>query len=295
MRPSRLSLKEWAGVFERTARASLDDNVPLIASALAYSSFLAIPSALLLVLGVFSLLAEPGTIVRLIDHLETVVPAEAANLLEDGLRRLQASERAGVAIALVGGVLALWSLSGAMSSYMTGLNIAYERKDRRGFVRRRLVALLMIGCVGAAVVPISVFLVFGPMVERSLGDWLEIEGALKYVWWTVQWPVLLAGLLVAFEAMYWLGPDLDEKRWRPISAGSLTAALAWLALSGGLALYAAEFGSFNKTWGTLSAVIVTLIWLWASGLALLFGAELNRELERLPWRSGSAGRSAGRS
>jgi membrane protein len=290
-RPKRSSrLRDWLTVARITFGATRRDNIPMIASALAYSSFFAIPSVALLAVGAFTLIANPSTITQLMHHFNAVMPTQATDLLGSSLHRLQRQHSAGVAILAAGAVLALWSTTGAMSAYMTGLNLAYRRRDHRGFVRRRLVALAMVACVGAAVVLMAGLLIFGPVIERYLGNALGIQSSLKYLWWALQWPILIAGLLVAFETMYWLGPDLKRRRWRVLSPGSVVAVAVWLAVSGALAVYTAEFGSYNKTWGTLSAVIVTLIWLWLGGIALLFGAELNAELERKS-PVGSAGRS----
>jgi membrane protein len=103
---------------------------------------------------------------------------------------------------------------------------------------------------------------------------------LNIAWWIVQWPILLAGLLVAFATLLYIGPDVEEPKWEFLTPGSLVAAVLWLAASGLFAVYTATFSSYNKTWGTLSAVIVTLTWLWITGMALLLGAEINAEAER---------------
>jgi membrane protein len=123
-------------------------------------------------------------------------------------------------------------------------------------------------------------LIFGPPIEHYLGRALGIEGLLGYVWWAAQWPILLVGLLAAFATLFYLGPNVQHRRWSLLSLGSALAVIVWLALSGLFAFYTSHFGSYNKTWGSLAAVIVMLVWLWLSGLALLFGAEVNAESER---------------
>ncbi|MGA9761687.1 MAG: YihY/virulence factor BrkB family protein [Gaiellaceae bacterium] len=281
MRPesARSTPREWLGIFRRAFFATRRDNIPMIASALAYSSFFAIPAVALLAIGTFALFASPATIEQLMHNFQAVMPAQATDLLGGSLQRLERRHGESALIVALGGALALWSTTSAMSTYMTGLNIAYASTERRGFVRRRLIALAMVAFIGAAVALTTGLLIFGPLIERHLGSALGIQGVLKYVWWAAQWPILVAGLLAAFEILYRLGPDLELPQ-RLFSAGSLVAVAVWLAASGALAVYTATFGSYNKTWGTLSAVIVTLLWLWLSGLALLFGAELNAELGR---------------
>jgi membrane protein len=100
------------------------------------------------------------------------------------------------------------------------------------------------------------------------------------VWWTAQWPILILGLLLSFAAIYYLGPNVDHPRWQFLSIGPVVSVLIWLVASGGFAFYVSQFGSYNKAWGSLAAVIIMLTWLWISALALLFGAEVNAEAER---------------
>jgi membrane protein len=275
-----LSARDYAAVLKRAVKEALDDDIPLIAGALAYSAFLAIPASLLLAVGLFTLVAGPGTIDSLIDRLEGVIPADAARLLNDSLQRLDNQPGASIAITIVGFALALWSATGAMNALMTGINIAYDRKDKRSFLRKRGLAVVMVVCVAFAVLLVFGLLVLGPHLSRWIGDAVGAEDATVWVWWVAQWPVLVLGLLLVFAVLLYFGPDVDQPHWRFISPGSLVAATIWLIASGAFAFYSAEFGSFNKTWGSLSAVIVMLIWLWLSGLALLFGAEVNAEVER---------------
>ena len=105
-------------------------------------------------------------------------------------------------------------------------------------------------------------------------------GVLNIVWWVAQWPILLAGLLVAFATLLYLGPDVEHRKWEFLTPGSLVAAVLWIGASGLFAIYTATFASYNKTWGSLAAVIVMLTWLWITGMAFLLGAEINAEAER---------------
>ena len=279
-RSRRLSRHEWVAITKRAGKATIDDNMPMIAQALAYSTFMAIPSVLLVILGVFTLFAGPQTITALMDHFSSVMPQQATKLLGDSLVRLSTHPSAGITVTLVGFVLAVWSTTGAMTSYMAGLNIAFEREETRSFLRKRVTALVMVGCIGAAFVLVAVLLIFGGPIQHYLGQALGIEGFLGYVWWAAQWPILLLGLLAAFATLLYLGPNLDQPRWRLLSIGTAVAVVVWLAVSGLFAFYTAHFGAYNKTWGSLAAVIVMLTWLWLTSLALLFGGELNAEAER---------------
>jgi membrane protein len=275
-----LPKRAWPGILFRAAKKTAADNMPMIAAALAYASFLAIPSILLVALGVFTLVAGPDTITNLMNHLGTFMPGQATSLLEDSLRRLEGRSSASLAMLVVGLVLAVWSITSAMTNYMTGVTIAYAREDRRGFVRKRLTALVLAAAIGLAFVLVSVLLILGPVIEHAVGSALGIEPVLRWAWWVAQVPILVVGLLAAFATLLWLGPDVERPRWRLVSAGSVVAALAWLATSVGFAIYTSKFGSYNKTWGSLAAVIIMLTWLWLTALSLLYGAEVNAEADR---------------
>jgi membrane protein len=164
---------------------------------------------------------------------------------------------------------------------MTALNLAYERKDGRSFVHKRLVAMGLVAVIGLAFLLVAVLLIFGPVLERLVASHAGgASGAVGWIWWIAEWPILVAGLLAAFSTLLYFGPDVAHRHWYFVTPGSVFAAVVWLAASGGFAFYTSSFGSYNKTWGSLAAVIVMLTWLWLAGIALLLGAELNAEAER---------------
>ncbi len=274
-------LRRARTVLVRAAKDSLDDDVPMIAQALAYSLFLAIPASLLVVLGVFSLVADPSTIESLIDRARTVMPTEAATLLQDSLRRTSESKGSGVAMTVIGLALAFWTTTSAATGLMKGLTVTYDRADERKFVHKRFLALLIVLALVVGMGLVVGLLVLGPHLERWIGDAADLPTLTAWLWWGLQWPILIGGLLVAFGVVLYLGPDVDQPEWKWITPGAVTALVIWLIASVGLAFYSAHFGSYEKTWGTLSAVVVTLLWLWLSSAALLFGAEINAETRRL--------------
>jgi membrane protein len=276
-----LSFRDWRAIGIRAVKEFLDDNGTMLASALAYSTFFAIPSVLLVVVGVFTLVAGPETITSLIGHFSNVMPGQAASLLGGSLHRLDAHPSTGIAMTVVGFVLAIWSTTGAMTSYMTALNLAYERKDGRSFFRKRLIAVELVAVIGFAFLLVAVLLIFGPPLEQLVASHAgPLSGAIGWIWWIAEWPILVVGLLAAFATLLYLGPDVAHPRWRFITPGSLLATVVWLAASGAFAFYTSSFGSYNKTWGTLAAVIIMLTWLWLAAIALLLGAEVNAEAER---------------
>jgi membrane protein len=278
--PRRLSGREYLQVLKRSFSKFREDNLTTVAAALAYYGFLAIPSVLMMAVGIFGLVSNPSGAAGLVDRLSGVMPEEAQTLLTDSLARLTERNGTSLSILVIGSLLALWSLTGAMQNVIWGLNIAYQRDETRGFVRKRLTALTMVAFAGGAVLLVFALLVLGPHMVTWISDAVGSESAVRWAWWTAQWPILLLGLLVAFAGILYLGPNVEQRRWSILSFGALLAIVLFLVLSGAFAFYASRFGSYNKTWGSLSAVVVMLTWLWLSSVALLFGAEVNAETER---------------
>jgi membrane protein len=236
---------------------------------------------LLLVVGLFTLVAGPQTISSLMAHFSHVMPSQATSLLGGSLQRIEQHPATGITMTIVGFVLALWATTGAMTTYMTALNLAYERKDGRSFLRKRLVAVQLVAVIGFAFLLVAVLLIFGPALEHLVASHAgPASGAVGWIWWIAEWPILIVGLLAAFATLLYLGPDVAHPRWRFITPGSVFATVVWLAVSGGFAVYTSSFGSYNKAWGSLAAVIIMLTWLWLAGIALLLGAEINAEAER---------------
>jgi membrane protein len=278
--PTDLSKRDYVAILKRALKEANRDHITNLAAALAYYAFLAIPSALLLAAGIFTLLAGPHAVSTIVDKLGTIIPGQAQSLLGDSLRRMTQRQATGATIAGIGGALALWSLGGAMQNLMWALNIAYDRDETRGFVKRRLTAFVMVFFVLLGFALSFGVLVLGPHLSTWIGGAIGAKSVVKIVWWAAEWPLLVVGLLVSFAGILYLGPNVKHPRWRFLSFGSVLAVVIWLIASGAFAFYVSKFGSYNKAWGTLSAVVVMLTWLWLSGLALLLGAEVNAEAER---------------
>jgi len=278
--PRKLSTRDYLAIIKRAGKETLNDNVPALAAALAYYAFLAIPAALLVAVGTFSLVAGPDAVNSIVSTLDKVMPGQATDLIRQSLTNLTKNHATGITIIGVGGVLALWALGGAMQNVMWALNTVYDRKETRGFVKRRLTAWAMLLFVLLGFALSFGLLVLGPHLADWIGNAVGHNDLVNAVWWAAQWPILIGGLLLAFAGVLHLGPNVDHPRWKFLTFGSAVAVIIWLAASALFALYLSRFGSYNKAWGTLSAVVVMLTWLWLSGVALLFGAEINAEAER---------------
>ena len=264
----------------RAARSFSRDHMTSIAAALAYYAFLAIPAAMLIAVGLFSLLAGPAAVSTVVAKLHTIVPVQADGLLRNSLENVTRHRQTGIAVVAVGAAIALWSLTGAMQNVMWAMNIAYHREESRGFVRRRVIAFTMIAFALLGFALAFGVLVLGPHISAWIGNAVGARTPVKVAWYIAEWPLLVAGLLLVFAGLMYLGPDVDNRRWRFLTFGSVLALVIWLTASGGFSFYASRFGSYNKTWGALAAVVVMLTWLWLTAVALLFGAEVNAEIER---------------
>ena len=182
-------------------------------------------------------------------------------------------------MTIFGLILAVWATTGAMTAFMRALNRAYEREETRSFIKKRLsLSRWSSACW-------SLSHSSWAARARPLHLWMDRQRRrsrrpITVLWWVLQWPVLIVGLLAAFAAVLYLGPNVDHPRWQFLTPGALVAVTLWLLTSGLFALYTAFFASYNKTWGSLATVIVMLTWLWLSAIALLVGAELNAEAER---------------
>ena len=277
-----LSFGDWRALLVGGAKEAKSDSVTDIAAALSYYAFLAIPAVLLVAVGIFTQVAGPDTIESMLERLEGIVPEEAIALIGDSLNRAIENQGGGIVLIVVGFLLALWTASGAMNALMRGLNHVYDREETRSFARQRLTALAMLACLLLAFGLAFGLLVLGPKLSDWLGGALDLEDVFGWLWWTLQWPILLLGLLGAFAAVLYLGPNVDQPSWRLLTPGAVVAVALWLVASGLFALYVSLFASYNKAWGSLAGVIIMLTWLWLSALALLLGAEVNAVAARDP-------------
>ena len=272
-------LREWWQVGFAAAKSALVHHVPLLASALSYSNFFAIPSLLLVAVGIFTLTASADGIDSLLSALHGAVPQQALDLFGQSLKQIDSSGHTSVLIIVVGAVLALWSLTGAMSAFINAIGIAYGYRDPRSFLRRRLVAFELVFCFLLAITVVGGLLVFGPTLSSWIGRKTGAQSLVSWLWWAAQWPLLIGVLLAILTAMLWLAP-VPRPSWQVLVPGALLATVIWILSSGGFAFFTATFNNYNKTWGSLAGVIITLVWLWLTSLALLLGAELNAEASR---------------
>lgn len=286
--PSEIPPRGWRDVLIRTWREAGDDNLGLIAAGVAFYAFLALVPLLAAVVLSYGLLANPATIVKTLQSLAEMLPADAAHLIGEQILSVTATAETkkglGLIIALA---LALYGAMRGAGAFMTALNIIYEETEKRGFIARNLMTIaITAGAVATMLAAVAAISTFGHL-DRMLPGAPPFLLTLGRV---AAWVLLALIAAGATAALYRYGPSRDEARWRWLTPGSAIACAAWLAATLGFGVYVANFGSYNATYGSLGAVVVLLMWLYLSAYVLLLGAELNAELEHQTARDTTNGR-----
>ena len=275
--PLAMPLTGWKDVFVRTWSEAGDDNVGLVAAGVAFYAFLALVPLLGAIVLSYGLVADPKTVVHNMQGLTSVMPSDAAKLIGEQLMNVvkTSGSKKGLGLLLALG-LAVFGARSAAGSIVTALNIAYEEKEKRSFIIVNLLALAITaaGVIVAvlAVVAIAALGHLETLLPTAPGFILVLGKLLSYV------ALALAGAAGA-ATLYRYGPSRTKPRWVWLTPGSILAALLWMVLTLGFGIYVANFGNYNATYGSLGAVVVLLTWLYLSSYILLFGAELNSELE----------------
>ena len=265
------------GTLKRTVKEFSEDNLTDWAAALTYYGVLALFPALIGLVSIIGLLVDPKT---LTDALTTVVPGSAAHTLNPVIQQIAGSHRAaGLGLVLgLGG--AVWSASGYVGAFTRAANVVYETPEGRKIWKLKPLQLLvtLIGILFAAVI-VAMLVLSGPVVN-AVGQALGLGGTALTVWNVVKWPLMLVVLAVMIAVLYYSTPNVRLRGFRWVSPGAAVAIVVAVVASALFAFYVGNFGSYNKTYGTLAGVVVFLIWFWLINVALLFGIELDAEMER---------------
>ncbi len=268
-------------VLKRTVREFGDDGGTDLAAALTYYSVLAIFPALLALLSLVGIFGQAQESVdKIIEILRPLITnPDTLDTISERLTDL--SDAGGSGVTLVVGILgALWSASGYVGAFSRAMNRIYEVEEGRPFWRMRpMQVIVTVVTVVLCAVALVILIVSGPVAE-SVGKAIGVGDNLVTVWNIAKWPALALVVMVVVALLYWATPNVKFTRFRIISVGSFVAILAWLVASVGFAYYVANFSSYNKTYGAIAGVVVGLLWLWITNVALLFGGELDAELER---------------
>ena len=277
--PGELRAGGWSGALKRTISEFKEDNLTDWAAALTYYGVLAIFPALLVLVSVFGLIGASAT-QPLIDNLGKVAPGPAQDIFTSAIKNLQGSRGAAGFMFIVGLLVALWSASGYVAAFMRASNSIYDVEEGRP-VSKTLptrVGLTLVLIVLLALSALAVTLTGG--LAKQVGRAFGVGDTAITAWDIAKWPVLLLVVSFMFALLYWVAPNVKHPKFSWVSPGGALAVLGWVLASLAFAFYVATFGSYNKTYGALAGPIIFLVWLWISNIVVLFGAELNAELER---------------
>ena len=276
--PLSLRARAWWSVLKRTVREFQDDQLTDVAAGLTYYAVLAIFPALIALVSILGLIGPTATD-PLIENVENLAPGPAQEILLDSIRQISSTPAAGLGL-LLGLVGAIWSASGYVGGFSRASNRIYEVTESRPYWKLRplQIAITVVMILVLAICAIAV-VVTGPLA-REVGDLVGAGETAVTIFDIAKWPVLVVAVMTMISALFWAAPDVRHPGFRWITPGGVVAVVLWIVVSGLFALYVANFGSYNATYGSLAAVIVFLVWLWLTNLAILFGAELNAELVR---------------
>jgi membrane protein len=278
-KPTGLPRRAWWATLRRTVREFQRDRLTDWAAALTYYSMLSLFPMIIVLTALLGLFGSSAT-QPLIDNIEQMVPGQSRELLVGAVRELEGSSATAGPLAIIGLLGAFWAASGYVGAFIRASNAIYDTEEGRPIWKTiplrlgltlGLVVLLAIAAIGVVTT--------GGIAERT-GQLLGIGSSGVFVWDIAKWPVLALLISLAFALLYWAAPNVRQPGFRWLTPGSALAVIGWVAASLGFALYVANFGAYNKTYGSLAGVVVFLVWLWISNLAVLFGAELDAQLSR---------------
>jgi membrane protein len=278
-RPSELPARAWLGVFKRTITEFIDDDLNDRAASLAYYGIMSIfPGLLVLVAGLGFL--GKSTTQDVLLNLQSLTPGPAREIITSVIINVQKSQSAAGALAIVGIVVAFWSATGYIGSFMRAANTIYDVPEARPIWKTLPIQLFVTAITGIFLAASALAVLFTGRFAQQAGRALGFEQASVRVFDIAKWPVLIVGVALLIALLYWVAPNARQGGFRWITPGSLLAMFLWVAVSAGFAFYVAKFASYNKTYGTLGAVIIFLVWLWLTNVAILLGAEFDAELSR---------------
>jgi membrane protein len=274
--PTDIAPRGWWQVLKSTVSEVSSDRVMTVAGGVTFYGLLSLFPALTVLVSLYGIFAEPQSISEHLKMLGSFLPESAMSVIGEQATRIASGDQARLSIAgLTGGLIALWSANAAMKALIDTLNIVYDAEEARGFFKLNAVTLLF---TISAIVGVMVLFVAVAAVPVIM-NFLRLGGVLDFVIWAGRWPVIFVLVVLALAVLYRFGPCRPNVRWRWITPGSFVAALGLLIISMLFSWYAANFGKFNETYGSLGAVIGFMTWMWLSATMVLVGAELNAEIE----------------
>ncbi|WAJ47598.1 YihY/virulence factor BrkB family protein [Mycobacterium sp. Aquia_216] len=278
--PDDLTRASWFYVLRKTAREVTNDQCTDLAAALTYYGVLSVFPALLVMVSLLGVFGEGRrTTNALLDAAGVVVPASAVDMLRQPIEQIVDSRSAG--FALVFSILgALWSASGYIGAFGRAMNRVYGIAEGRPFWKLRPMQLALTVAALILAAAVAFMLAISGSLTQAVGSAIGLGHAAQMTWSIAKWPMILVLVTLVVAILYYVTPNVRQPKFRWLSVGSTIAIMIWTLASVGFGFYVSDFGSYNKTYGALAGIIVFLLWLWITNLALLFGAELDAELER---------------
>ncbi|MFE6717740.1 YihY/virulence factor BrkB family protein [Streptomyces albidoflavus] len=277
--PADLPKKSWKAVLRRTAAEFKDDELADRAAALTYYGVLALFPGLLVLVSLLGVAGESATR-RVLESIKKMAPGPARDVVTSAVEGVQGAGGVGSLLAVVGVLAALWSASGYVGAFIRSSNAVYDMPEGRPVWKvlpvRVGITVALVVMAGAS----ALIVVFTGDLARRAGSLLGIGDTALTVWSIAKWPVLLLLVIVMIALLFWAAPNTKGPGFRWVTPGSSLALVIWLLASAGFAVYVANFGSYNKTYGALAGVVVFLVWLWISNIAILLGLEFDAELAR---------------
>lgn len=275
-KPGEIPAKGWKDTLLRVKKEISDDKVSMLAASMSYYALLACVPALTSMVLLYAWFSDPAEISQHISGISRFLPAEATQIIHDQLSSLATKAPTTLGLSAIGTLLfSLWSASKGSTSVIEAMNIIYDEKECRGFFKRTLMALGFT-LLGTVLSIVAVFVVVAMPVITSIFNFVPMFEILSQA---AGWVVLLLIFSFYLSCVYRFGPCRQKAKWKWVSRGSLFASVLWAITSALFAWYASNFGNFNKTYGSLGAVVVLMTWFWISSFIILIGGEINSELE----------------
>jgi membrane protein len=284
--PSEIPAKGWKDILLRAYSNVGDHRIFALAAGMTYYSLLAIFPALAALVAVYGLFSDPGTIAKHLDQVSGLMPGGAIDVAREQLTRVasKGSQTLGLTF-IIGLAVSLWSANAAMKSLFDTLNIVYGEKEKRGFLKLNAMSLAFTLAAITFILAVLGAIVILPVVL----NYLSLSNLADLLIRIVRWPAMFLAVALALACIYRVGPSREAPRWRWITWGSVAATILWLGASALFSWYAANFGKFNETYGSLGGAIGFMTWLWISAIVILLGAELDAEMEHQTARDTTTG------
>ena len=288
--PAEIPPKGWWEIAKRSAKKFSDNELMSEAASVTFFALLSLFPAITAIVSIYGLFNDPSTIQSHLDAAAGFVPSGGMEIIQDQVKRLTQTPASGLSLAAIGGLLAaIWSANQGSKAMFSALNDVYGERETRSFIKKTATSLAFtIGGLVGLLIGIG-----GIVALPSLFEMIGLDAVLDSIAKIARWPVILLGLVVALSLLYRYGPSRQPAKWRWVTWGGTIAAVFWVSFSAGFSWYVEHFGNYNKTYGSLGAIIGFMTWIWLSSTVVLLGAQINAEMETQTERDTTSGAEKG--